>query len=157
MDYLVGEDGQIASRKGKRLRILKAAVGSRGYLHVVLSKNGKTTTYPVHRLVLEAYDGLRPVGEEARHLDGNKMNNAYSNLQWGTKHENAMDKFRHGTDICGERNPNSKNTKEDIIKMFMLRRMGWTNVRIADYFGLEKSHVSDILNNKSWNNKSSWS
>jgi len=28
--------------------------------------------------------------------------------------------------------------------------MGWSNVKISQLFDLEKSHVSDIINNKSW-------
>ena len=150
MDYFVSSSGKVASRKAGTMRILKPAIGSRGYLHVVLSRRGKTTTFPVHRLVLESFVGIRPDGEEARHLDGNKMHNGINNLKWGTKHENAMDKFRHGTDICGERNPNNKLTREDIVKIRMLHRMGWSNVKISQLFDLEKSHVSDIINNKSW-------
>jgi hypothetical protein len=148
-DYFVSNLGRIASRKDG-FRILKPSVGSGGYYHVALSKHSKTTTLPVHRLVLETFVGKRPDGMEARHLDGHKLNNRRDNLVWGTRSENSKDKFRHGTHIRGEKNPSSKLTAEDVIKIRLLHKQGHTNVEIAKLFGLEKSHVSDIVTGKAW-------
>jgi len=50
-----------------------------------------------HALVAEAFLGPRPASFEVRHLDGDKTNNAVSNLRYGTKSENELDKRRHGT------------------------------------------------------------
>lgn len=69
-----------------------------GYLCVTLSKNGKETGFPIHRLVLEAFIGPCPPGMECRHFpDRTKTNNRLSNLQWGTVKENAEDRIIHGT------------------------------------------------------------
>lgn len=51
----------------------------------------------VHPLVLEAFVGPRPPGMEACHADGNKTNNALSNLRWDTKRANELDAIRLGT------------------------------------------------------------
>ena len=68
------------------------------YLSVKLSKAGATRTTYVHELVLLAFEGERPkTGErsEIRHLDGDKLNNALSNLKYGTTKENAADRKLH--------------------------------------------------------------
>jgi len=51
----------------------------------------------VHHLVLEAFHDLRPDGTEARHLNGNHLDNRAANLKWGTKSENNRDQVHHGT------------------------------------------------------------
>ena len=77
----------------RKIRVQKCP--AYGYLAVTLSEKGTTATIALHRLVLEAFAGLRPQGMVCRHLDGNKWNNRQSNLQWGTPAENAADRALH--------------------------------------------------------------
>ena len=109
--YEVSDQGRVRSldrtvshwRGGTRLRrgrCLKPGVagGVGGYLHVVLMSDGKTRcNRTVHRLVLEAFVGLRPEGMQACHNDGDPHNNALSNLRWDTPASNNADKKAHGT------------------------------------------------------------
>lgn len=76
-------------------RILKQG-HARGYLRVVLSRNGETSPRSVHHLVLESFVGARPEGKVVRHLDGDKENNSLQNLRYGTPAENSQDTIRHG-------------------------------------------------------------
>lgn len=78
-------------------RVLKTHVNPHGYAQITLARKGKWLSRRVHRLVLEAFVGPRPRGKEARHLDGDRLNNGLHNLKWGTKSENAWDQVRHGT------------------------------------------------------------
>lgn len=66
-------------------------------------KSQRAVTRLVHRLVLETFAGPCPPDMECRHLDGNRSNNALSNLRWGTKLENEADKDRHGKRPRGRR------------------------------------------------------
>ena len=50
------------------------------YLRISLSKNGKTTTVLIHRVVWEAFNGDISKGYQVHHIDGNKQNNRLSNL-----------------------------------------------------------------------------
>lgn len=69
-----------------------------GYLYVTLGY-GNRRTRTVHSLVLRAFHGPRPEGVEARHLDGNQLNNSAVNLTWGTHSENLRDTVKHGTNV----------------------------------------------------------
>lgn len=65
-----------------------------GYMHVCLSKEGKPSTKRVHRLVAEAFIA-NPMGKPVvNHIDGDKANNAVSNLEWATNSENELHSYR---------------------------------------------------------------
>jgi NUMOD4 motif/HNH endonuclease len=82
---------------GKTGRILKQPLNASRYPFVNLSKGGKTWPWTVHRLVMLAFAGPPPPGQEVRHKDGNRANPALSNLEYGTRSENVRDTLRHGT------------------------------------------------------------
>ena len=68
------------------------------YLSVKLAKAGVTKTVYTHELVLLAFEGARPKTasrSEIRHLDGDKLNNALTNLKYGTIKENTADRKLH--------------------------------------------------------------
>lgn len=71
--------------------------GNAPHLKVELSGRGRRVTRLVHHLVLEAFVGPRPMGMETRHLDGDATNNDISNIRWGTRGENNLDRVAHGT------------------------------------------------------------
>jgi hypothetical protein len=91
-DYRVGDDGSVWSRKSGEWKPLKPHPQKRGHCAVDL---GRRSTRYVHHLVLEAFVGLCPEGQECRHLDGNPGNNRLGNLAWGTRLENMADRYRH--------------------------------------------------------------
>lgn len=66
---------------------------NKGYMQVGLYKNGKMSWHFVHRLVAEAFIGIRPNGYEVNHIDEDKANNCANNLEYVTRTENV----RHGT------------------------------------------------------------
>lgn len=76
-------------------RTLKPSTEKSGYKKIVLSKEGKLKTYRIHRLVALAF--LKPVKnkEIVNHIDENKSNNYFLNLEWCTYKEN----MNHGTCI----------------------------------------------------------
>ena len=80
-----------------RERLLKASSNTLGYLRVSLYRDGKGSTRRVHRLVLEAFVGPCPEGEEGCHGDGDPANNRLVNLRWGTVSSNAIDRVAQGT------------------------------------------------------------
>jgi hypothetical protein len=67
----------------------------RGYIHIILNKNGKRYEYSLHRIVaLHFCDGYKP-GLVVNHKDENPSNNCASNLEWCTQKYNQ----HYGTGI----------------------------------------------------------
>lgn len=85
--YEVSTHGQV-----RRSGLLVAQWGNaKGYRLVNLEV--PDLTFPravyVHELALEAFVGRRPPGCQADHVDGDRSNNAISNLEWVTPAENV--------------------------------------------------------------------
>jgi len=92
--YEVSDLGRVKSLRWTPPRILRPGPSNYGHMSVVL---GRRNTRMVHELVLIAFVGPRPPGQETRHLDGDPANNRLDNLCWGTRSENNRDAVRHGT------------------------------------------------------------
>lgn len=89
-----GGNDRTAGKTGP-LRPLKQQRNKRGYCLVGLDRGGRNVSRFVHRLVLEAFVGPRPVGKEACHFpDHEKSNNRLANLRWDTHAENEKDDYR---------------------------------------------------------------
>lgn len=78
-------------------KLLRVNEDSRGYLQVCLCNHTKRKTWLVHRLVAIAFLGHPPQGMEVCHNDGTRNNNRITNLRYGTRSENTLDKYEHGT------------------------------------------------------------
>lgn len=128
-----------------RGRILSIAVGNR-YPHINIRKDATTDeTLKIHRMVLDAFVGPRPLGQECRHLDGNSQNCRLSNLAWGTHSENIEDCFAHGCYAMGERNPAAKLSDAAAQEIVRLRKTtSLSGAALGKLFGLHKSTVLRI-------------
>lgn len=80
------------TRKWKQ-RILKQKVGKDNSCRVSLWKYGKEKTCLVHRLVAYAFIPLVEGKEHINHIDGVRLNNAVSNLEWCNQKENNNHAF----------------------------------------------------------------
>ena len=84
--------------------ILKQYDNGNGYLHVVLSMNGKTVTKKVHRLVAETFISNPDNLTEVNHKDCNRANNNVENLEWCTRSYNRQYREKYGvsqTEVLG--------------------------------------------------------
>lgn len=148
--YFAGNDGFIYSFKSglsKKLAVYNNK--NHPYLMVSLQRNGKSIGKKVHTLILNAFSGPKPDRYEARHLDGNCLNNKPDNLKWGTRRENVDDKKRHGTITIGELNGRSKLTKEQVIEIRNLAGIFSTYV-LAKKYGVGQTTISAIHTGRSW-------
>lgn len=58
-----------------------------GYCEITLSKNNKDFRYKIHHLVAEHFIPNPYNKPQVNHIDGNKLNNTVSNLEWVTYEE----------------------------------------------------------------------
>ena len=126
----------------------------KGYMKVSISINNKIETKYVHRLVLNAWKGECPHGYEARHLDGNKKNNSLENLEWSSKSENNMDKWKHGTMMHGSSHINSKLTKQNVIdarNLWKNKELTLQNIKDVLMLDVSKSTLHEAITGKTWN------
>jgi hypothetical protein len=119
--------------------------GATGYATVVV---GGRSRY-VHRLVLETFVGPCPEGMEACHYDGDRSNNALSNLRWDTRAANAADRIRHGTTRRGERAPGARLTN-DLVRF--IRCSPQSNLTIARRLGMTRQAIGDVRRRRTWRN-----
>lgn len=88
--YEVSDLGRVRRVAGGRGaiagRVLRAAVGSTGYLYVVLSRGGVEKSYTVHRLVAKAFvvNGDHGTNNVTDHLNRCRTDNRSENLRWTT-------------------------------------------------------------------------
>ena len=69
---------------------IKPKVSNRGYIRVGLSKDGKQTPLLAHRIVAKAFIVNTENKPHINHIDGNKLNNHISNLEWCYHRENIL-------------------------------------------------------------------
>lgn len=150
--YKIGSDGTVwtcSQRKG--WREFKQMVNENGYMTVRLCKSSKYKTFKVHRLVMAAFIGQCPDGEEVRHKDGYRTNNRLGNLQYGTRAENMKDAAEHGTLCCGENHVRSKLTADEVSGIRKALINGEVTITsVANRYGMNKSTVWAIKWRKSW-------
>jgi hypothetical protein len=158
--YRAGSDGTVWSRfrLGRQPRsgpvyadwhLKKTQPSPDGYRRLQISNSEGRRWATVGELILEAHTGPRPPGQLVRHLDRNKVNNAATNLAWGTYLENERDKIGHGTSNHGERNPMSRLRADQVREIKAL--LGTIPQKdIATRFGICSAQVSHIKYGRQW-------
>lgn len=122
--YQISDIGRIKNKINNRF--LKPRVGTYGYYKVNLYKNKKVKTIEIHRLVAESFIENSESKNEVNHIDGNKLNNNITNLEWVTHKENIghawktklFEPVRKASRRYGKNNPNAKKVyqiKNNII------------------------------------------
>ena len=89
-NYLFSTLGEVKRVDGRFVNVFESG----RYLKITITGFGRR---PLHRCILEAWEGFAKSNECVRHLDGDRYNNRLCNLKWGSLSENAKDRTKHGT------------------------------------------------------------
>ncbi|WP_337098662.1 NUMOD4 domain-containing protein [Paenibacillus sp. YIM B09110] len=128
-------------------RMLKTGICNRGYSRLRLSKDGKSTTYRVHRLVAAAFIDNPDNKSEVNHIDGNKLNNAIWNLEYCTKMENVQ----HAWEIGLVNTCTIKISYDDLLFILGHYEFGsreYGTCALARKFGVNPTTIWGIVNGK---------
>lgn len=146
--YKVASGRTVRTYRG---RTLKWWIRTDGYPEVTLSRGGVQTAFRVHILVLEAFVGLCPPGQEARHGPAGRGDPSLANLRgWGTRIENMADRAMDGTLARGERQGLAKLTTALVLEIRARVAAGERQVDVAVDLGIERANVWAVVHRKSW-------
>lgn len=91
--YLVSSNGTVSGPRSAQLKSI--AEGDKAYYRVQLWHKGKHKAFQVHVLVIQAFGPPKPGDNyEVDHIDGDRLNNDLSNLEWVTPSENCRRRDR---------------------------------------------------------------
>ena len=101
--YKISSHGRVLSNKSSKPRFLKCSPNRYGYKSTSLWKNRKEKFFYVHSLValhfLPKPDGVIGNGGDeytVNHIDGDKLNNYYRNLEYITRSDNLSHGWENG-------------------------------------------------------------
>lgn len=136
--------------RGYGARQLTEDVDPDGYLEVRVYRDGKRIRKDVHTLVSLAFNGLPALGQEVRHIDGDKQNNLPDNLLWGTRKQNADDRERHGRTARGSRNGCAKLTELQVVHIKQSLVAGARQCDLAAIYGINECAIGHIGRGEAW-------
>lgn len=146
-----------ASHNSTRLvkgRLLNPYNHSHGYKVVCLSNNMDKKYMFVHRLVAFAFHDTVEGKLYCNHIDGNKANNVYTNIEWCNHSENGIHAHNLGLnkarDHKGQNSPRTKLNNNDIIEIRERCANGERPAHIAHEYGLKRAALSNIVSRRSW-------
>lgn len=162
--YEISDLGNVRTktRNGARGKIvlghsLSQHINSTGYFRVSLNLDGRSKSYFTHRLVAMLFVQKVEGKDCVNHIDGNKLNNRFDNLEWVTPSENQQHAFRtelkKPTLHYGEDSWFHKLTKED-VKYIRAAHKPWDKVfgskPLAERFGVNQQTITDVVHGRSW-------
>lgn len=148
--YEVSELGQVINRcTGK---ILKNHLTTNGYYDTSIYVGKKQKHFLIHRLIAEHFIPNPNNLLFVNHIDGNKLNNKLSNLEWVTSSENALHSVRTGLSHVRRGIEHHRNafSNEDILDIRNLLKTGLSQSKIAKMYNVSQTAISKIKLGKRW-------
>ena len=128
-------------------------ISSTGYMMITISKNNKSMPCRVHRLLANNFIDNPYNLREVNHIDGNKLNNDLSNLEWVNHLDNMRQAFRTGlANNSNEKNGMAKLTKELVAEIKEKLNQGTSQYKIAKQYNVSRSAILKIKLKKTWAN-----
>lgn len=126
---------------------------ARDYLGVTIAiSHRKSHSRLVHRIVARAFCPNPNNYPQVDHIDGNKLNNAASNLEWVDQKENMRRAMAQGRIIKGD---NHKDAKLSVKIVSEIKAMAKDNPKLNQSelgrkLGVHSSQISRILSGQNW-------
>lgn len=153
-DYHISNMGRVKSFKNGKEVILKQGINQKGYAFVNLFRRAKQTGKRIHSLVITHFGLPKPSSKhECNHIDADKSNNWWTNLEWLTHKQNVNHAVEMGLwySTAGESNGKSKLTNDQVIQIRKLYKSGnYTYLEISLAYKVSHAAIYKIVNKMSW-------
>ncbi len=147
-NYSINIQGQVKNNTTGKL--ISVAVGKIGYYKVNLWSKNKYKTLYIHRILADIFLPKLNGKTFINHIDGNKLNNNLSNLEWCNAKHNSIEAIRIGLVPLGEKRKGSKLSNEDALTIYNLVHSGISRAVLSKMFGISKTQISQIKNKREW-------
>lgn len=147
--YYISNFGRAKSTKNKRILILKQSIDTAGYLRVGMNHKSVTKAEKIHLMVLSAFVKKPFENAQVNHIDGDKLNNNLSNLEWLTAKQNMKHAYSKGLlgSLKGFDSPKCRLSKKEILAIFNSKK---TQKETAVKFDISHHHAWGIKNGIYW-------
>lgn len=146
--YEVKEDGTVISHRNN---IISQGTNTNGYPYFSIKMDGERVTVQTHQLLAYQKFGkeLFEEGIEVRHLNGDKTDNRWENIDIGTHSENMMDQPKHVRARKSKAGEKVGDKEALEIRQRVENNQYTTYQDLAEEYGLKsKSSISYIVNDK---------
>ena len=155
--YEVSSTGNVKTvferANGSLPRLLKPYRPKGDYARTGLTKNGKVKMLYIHRLVARAFIGECPKGCEVNHIDHDRTNNHYFNLEYVTRKENIAWSMKAGRRAIGEKHYKARLTREQVEQIrlaYATNDPRPSQLQLAEQYGVHMTTINHIITNRTW-------
>lgn len=131
--------------------ILRPYKSRNGYLTVKIGTSQRDKKhYFIHKMIAKAFIPNPNNKKHINHIDGNKLNNKISNLEWCTLKENIQHAFRTGLTVSakGEAAGRAKLSNKQVLEIL---NSNLTSRQLGKIYSVSKTSVWAIKTGLSWN------
>lgn len=150
-DYQISDKGNVYNKNSGIIQAKRYAGRNKEYVQVCLWKNSKHYYKYIHRLVAIHFIENEHNYDQINHIDGNKKNNNYENLEWCTAKHNMNHAFINGLQPSGEKRSTAMFTKEQILNIYKDSK-NKSGSEIAREYKTSPNNINRILRGERYEN-----
>ena len=150
----LGRVKTIKYKNGNTERLIKPALTDGYYKSVFLTKKGESKSFRIHRLVCMCFHKNSDFEIlEVNHIDGNKINNNSSNLEWCTRAKN----IKHCIDNKLQKPFKGEEIGNSILKEFQVLEIRkkfkprvYTRKMLSLEYKVSEATIKEVVNRYTW-------
>jgi hypothetical protein len=150
-NYLISSESRVMNKTTGKLKAI--SMHKHGHRVVRLFNEGKHQLLKIYRLKAIAFIPNTLNKREVNHIDGNRLNEDLSNMEWATPKENM--KHSYDTGLCngyfkkGLEHQHAKLSKDDVYNIRDLRhKYNFRYKDIGSLYNITMDHAFRVANRK---------